>query len=66
VNNARRAASFRIGAIVKCLARAAKQEGAAAVEVRVCGGETTIIIRIAELSTGPGTATLEQHGEIVL
>jgi hypothetical protein len=43
--------------------RAAKQAGAKQVEIRV--GETTIIIRMSESSTGSETP-LEQSAEIVL
>jgi hypothetical protein len=44
--------------------RAAKQEGAREVEVRV-GDKATIIIRLGPSSTG-GNSGLEESGEIVL
>jgi hypothetical protein len=44
--------------------RAAKQEGASEVEVRV-GDKATIIIRLGPPSTG-GNSGLEESGEIVL
>jgi hypothetical protein len=57
----RRPASITQADIARAI-RAAKQAGAAEVEVRV--GETTILIRIAS-STGTETS-LEPVGEIVL
>jgi hypothetical protein len=59
----RRPATITQADIARAL-RAAKQEGAREVEVRV-GDKATIIIRLGPPSTG-GNSGLEEKGEIVL
>jgi DNA-binding XRE family transcriptional regulator len=60
---ARRHANITQADIARAI-RAAKQAGAAEIEVRVVGEHTSIIIRINP-STGE-KITLEEYGEIVL
>jgi DNA-binding XRE family transcriptional regulator len=60
---ARRAASITQADVARAI-RAAKQAGAAEVEVRI-GSSSAIIIRIAP-STGTEVSGLEQSAEIVL
>jgi hypothetical protein len=60
---ARRAANITQADVARAI-RAAKQAGASEVEVRVVGGQATIVIRIAP-STAPETS-LAEPVEIVL
>jgi len=59
----RRPASLTQADIARAI-RAAKQEGAREVEVRV-GEKATIVIKLGPLSTG-SNSVLEESGEIVL
>jgi hypothetical protein len=59
----RRPASLTQADIARAI-RAAKQEGAREVEVRV-GDKAAIVIKLAPLTTGANSA-LEENGEIVL
>jgi len=46
--------------------RAAKQEGASEIEVRVVGDKAAIVIKLGPLSTGSVHSVLEESAEIVL
>ena len=61
----RRPASLTQADIARAI-RAAKQEGASEIEVRVVGDKAAIVIKLGPLSTGSVHSVLEESAEIVL
>jgi hypothetical protein len=61
---ARRGSSITQADVARII-RAARQEGVATVELKLCGDETTIILRIVEFARN-GTKALAEHEDLNL